>query len=150
MILPFGVGLLPLSTGVRLVIARLVLIFALPLDFHGRLRIVRSTFIPGALHGIEAGLRCGLLLLGLCGPVVSLLPILVRCLVCWMVRLVVTLRFALCGFGSVCCVGFLAFQPGEVSRVYRLLEHAADGCPGHGPSHLLVESAAEMGFVFVS
>ena len=26
--------------------------------------------------------------------------------------------------------------------------HAADGCPGHGPSHLLVESAAEIGFVW--
>ena len=43
-----------LATRVRLVIARLVLIFALPLDFHGRLRDVRSMFIPGALHGIEA------------------------------------------------------------------------------------------------
>ena len=43
-----------LATRVRLVIARLVLIFALPLDFHGRLQVVRSMFIPGALHGIEA------------------------------------------------------------------------------------------------
>ena len=34
--------------------ARLVLIFALPFDFHGRLRVARSMFIPGALHGIEA------------------------------------------------------------------------------------------------
>ena len=29
-----------------------------------------------------------------------------------------------------------------VSVPYRLLEHVADGCPGHGPAHLLVESAA--------
>ena len=43
-----------LATRVRLTIARLVLIFALPLDFHGRLRVLRSMFIPGALHGIEA------------------------------------------------------------------------------------------------
>ena len=43
---------------------------------------------------------------------------------------------------------YLAYQPGEVSRVERLLEHAADGCPGHGPAHLLVESAAEIGFVW--
>ena len=39
---------------VRLVISRLVLIFALPSDFHGTVRVVRSMFIPGALHGIEA------------------------------------------------------------------------------------------------
>ena len=45
-----------LAGRVRLVIARLVLIFALPLDFHGRIRIVRSMFIPAALHGIEASL----------------------------------------------------------------------------------------------
>ena len=44
------------AAGVRLVISRLVLIFALPLDFHGRIRVVRSMFLPAALHGIEASL----------------------------------------------------------------------------------------------
>ena len=43
---------------------------------------------------------------------------------------------------------FLAYRPGEVSRVNRLLEHVAAGCPGHGLAHLLVESAAEIGFVW--
>ena len=43
-----------LATRVRLVIAGLVLIFALSLDFHGRLRVIRSMFLPGALHGTEA------------------------------------------------------------------------------------------------
>ena len=43
-----------MATRVRLVFAWLLLIFALPLDFDGRLRVVRSMFIPGALHGIEA------------------------------------------------------------------------------------------------
>ena len=38
---------------VRLVIARLVLIFVLLLDFHGRLR-VSWRFVLGALHGVEA------------------------------------------------------------------------------------------------
>ena len=41
---------------VRLVISRLVLIFALPLDFHGRVRVVRSMYLPAALHGFEASL----------------------------------------------------------------------------------------------
>ena len=50
---------------------------------------------------------CGLLLFELFGPVVSLLLILVRCLVYWMVRLGVILHFALFGFGSVCSVGIL-------------------------------------------
>ena len=37
---------------------------------------------------------------------------------------------------------YFAYRPGEVVRIYRLVEHAADGCPGHGPAHL------EVGFVW--
>ena len=33
-----------------------VLIFVLPLDFHGRVRVVRSMYLPAALHGVEASL----------------------------------------------------------------------------------------------
>ena len=45
-----------LAARVRLVLSRLVLIFALPLDFHGKVRVVRSMYLPAALHGIEASL----------------------------------------------------------------------------------------------
>ena len=48
-----------LASRVRLVISLLVLVSALPLDFHGRLRVLRSMFIPGALHGIEASFLAG-------------------------------------------------------------------------------------------
>ena len=65
-----------------------------------------------------------------------------------MVLLGVILRFALFGFGFVCSVGFLLIGRGKVARVYRLLEHVAAGCPGHGPVHLLVDSAAEIGFLW--
>ena len=43
-----------LAGRVPLVISRLVLIFVLPLDFHGRVRVVRSMYLPADLHGIEA------------------------------------------------------------------------------------------------
>ena len=42
-----------LSLRVRLVISRLDLIFALPLDFYGRVRAVRAMFLPCALHGLR-------------------------------------------------------------------------------------------------
>ena len=45
-----------LAARIRLVISRLVLIFVLSLDFHGRVRVVRSMHLPAALHGIEASL----------------------------------------------------------------------------------------------
>ena len=41
---------------------------------------------------------------------------------------------------------YLALWPAEVHRVYRLLGMVGDGCPGHGPIHLLLASAAETGF----
>ena len=41
---------------------------------------------------------------------------------------------------------YLALWSSEVGRVYRLLEMVGEGCPGHGPIHLLSASAAEIGF----
>ena len=41
---------------------------------------------------------------------------------------------------------YLALWLAEVGRVYRLLEMVNEGCPGHGPVHLLSTSAAEIGF----
>ena len=41
---------------------------------------------------------------------------------------------------------YLALWPAEVRRVYLLLEMVGEGCPGHGPIHLLCASAAEIGF----
>ena len=41
---------------------------------------------------------------------------------------------------------YLAYHPGEVFHVYRLLERSAGGCPGHGPVHLLLQSASANGF----
>ena len=142
-----------LAARVRLVLSRLVLIFALPLDFHGRVRVVRSMYIPAALHGIEASLLAS----------DSLRKI--RPAIC---RVVWSRRQSLANFGAVlslldgptgcdpafCVVWFrfrllrryLALWPAEVGRVYRLLEMVGDGCPGHGPIHLLSSSAAEIGF----
>ena len=45
-----------LATRVRLVLSRLVLIFALPLNSRGRVRFVRSMHLHAALRGIEASL----------------------------------------------------------------------------------------------
>ena len=45
-----------LAARVRLVISRLVLLLVLPLDFHCRVRVVRSMCVPAAPHGTEASL----------------------------------------------------------------------------------------------
>ena len=142
-----------LAGRVRLVISRLILIFALLLDFHGRFRVVRSMYLPAALHGIEASL--------LASESLRRLRSAVR-------RVVWSRRQPLANVGAVlslldgptgcdpafCVIWFrfrllrryLSLWPTEVGRVYRLLEMVSEGCPGHGPVHLLSANAADIGF----
>ena len=40
---------------------------------------------------------------------------------------------------------YLAFRPDDEARICRLLDYASNGSPGHGPIHLLIQSA-ELGF----
>ena len=142
-----------LAAWVRLVISQLVLIFVLPLDFHGRVRLVRSMYLPAALHGVEASLLASESLrklrsairrvvwsrrqpLASVGAVLSLLD---GPTGCDPVFCVVWFRFRLLR-------RYLALWPAEVGGVYRLLEMVGEGCPGHGPFHLLSASSAEVGF----
>ena len=142
-----------LAARVRLVIARLVLIFVLPLDFHGRVRVVRSMYLPAALHGGEASLLASDSLLKFRSSI---------CRVVWSRRqplasvgAVLSLFDGPTGCDLLFCVvwfrfrlfrRFLAFWPSQVGRAYRLLDMVCECCPGHGPIHLLVASAAEIGF----
>ena len=124
-----------LAARVRLVMSRLVLIFALPLDFHGRVRVFRSMCLPSALHGIEASLLASDSL--------------------WLVLVLsLTLLDGPTGRDPAFCVvwfrfrllrRYLALWPTEVGRVYRVLEMVSEGSPGHGPIHLLPDGAAEIG-----
>ena len=138
-----------LAARVRLVISRLVLIFVLPLDFHGRVRIVQSMYLPAALRGIEASLLASESLRKLrsavrrvvwsrlqpfasIGAVLSLLDGPTGCDPAFCV---VWFRFRLLR-------RYLALWPSEVG----LLDMVGEGCPGHGPIHLLSVSATEIGF----
>ena len=132
-----------------------MLVFALPLDFHGRLRVIRSIFLPGALHGIEASFLAEAGLRKLRAAIVKVVWSRRQCLAnagavlsfldgpvgCDPAFCVVWFRFRMLRW-------YLAYRPGEVARVYRLLERVAAGCPGHGPVHLHVDSAAEIGFLW--
>ena len=142
-----------LAARVRLALSRLVLIFALLLDFHGRILVVRSMYLPAAIHGVEASLLASDSLRKLRSAI---------CRVVWSRRqplanvgAVLSLWDGPTGCDPAFCVvwfrfrllrRYLALWPAEVGRVYRLLEMVGDGCPGHGPIHLLCSSAARIGF----
>ena len=105
-----------LAARVRPVLSRLVLIFALPLDFHGRICVVRSMYLPAALHGVEASLLASdslrKLRSAICrwfGLVVNPWLMLVLYLAFWMDPLVVILLFVLFGLGFACLGGILPF-----------------------------------------
>ena len=103
-----------LAARVRLVISRLVLIFVLPLDFRGRVRVVRSMYLPAALHGVESSLLALESLrppVELFGLVVSPLPVLVLCLAFWMGLLGVILPFVSSAFGFGFFVVILLYGP---------------------------------------
>ena len=138
---------------VRQVISRLVLIFVLLLDFDGRVRVVRSMYLPTALHGIESSLLASDSLRKLRSSI---------CRVVWSRRqptvsvgAVLSLLDGPTGCDPAFCVVWFRFRlfrwhlslwPAEVGRVYRLLGTVSEGGPGHGPIHLLSASAAEIGF----
>ena len=129
---------LTLAAGVRLVISRLVLIFALPSDFHGRVRVVQSMYSPAALHGIEASLLAS-------GRLRKLRSSIHR--VVWSRRQpFLGLLDGPTGCDPAFCVvwfRYVAVWPMEVGRVHRrLFEMVSEGGLGHGPIHLLSASAA--------
>ena len=124
-------------------IARLVLIFALSLDFHGKVRVVRSMYIPAALHGIEGSLLASDSLrklrssvhrvvwsrrqpLASVGAVLGLMNGPTGC----------DLPFCVVKFRFRLHRGYLALWPSQVGRAYRLLEMVGEGSPGHGPISL--------------
>ena len=138
---------------VRLVISQLVLIFVFPLDFHGRVRVVRSMYLPAALHGIEASLLASESLRELRSAIRRV--VWSRCQPLASVGAVLSLLDGPTGCDPAFCVvwfrfrllrRYLALWLAEVGRVYRLLAMVSEGCPGHGPIHLLSASAAEIGF----
>ena len=43
---------------------------------------------------------------------------------------------------------YLDYRPLEVARIFRMLDLIAHGAAGHGPVHLLLISAAEIGFAW--
>ena len=136
-------------------LAALLVVVALPLDFVGKLRILRTKFLPGALHAIEAPTISFRLLQRLRSAFVSAI---------WSEKMPlahVGAMLSLLDGPPGCAPGFyvvwcrfrllrryLALNPQEVPRLKRFLRLVADGCPGHFPVHLLVESAGVLGFAW--
>ena len=109
--------------------------------------------ISAALHGIEASLLSQ-------SNVLKLRAAFVRA--CWSSKLTLAHTGTVlgmldgpdCADPATCIVWYrfrmlrryLAYRPLETDRISGLLELISNGAPGHGPLHLLVDSAARLGF----
>ena len=110
-------------------------------------------YLPACLHAIESSLLASQSLRKLRSSIRSVVWSRRQPLAC--VGAVLSLLDGPTGCDPAFCVvwfrfrllrRYLALWPAEVGRVYRLLEMVGEGCPGHGPIHLLSASAAEIGF----
>ena len=129
------------------------LVSALPLGYRGRLRILRTMYVPSALHGVEASHLSQSSLFKLRAAFVR---------ACWSSKMTLAHTGTVLGIldGPECvdpnaCIvwyrfrlmrRYLAYRPLENARIGRLLELVSGGASGHGPVHLLVESASSLGF----
>ena len=133
------------------------MVYDLPLDYGGKLRILSTMFIPAAWRGAEASTVSD-------GSLCKLRSAFVRA--AW------SDRFSLANPGAVLTLldgplgsdpayhvvwcrfcmmrRFLTYHSGvlDLDRIYRLLGEVVAGAPGHGPVHLLVQNAGTIGFVW--
>ena len=146
-----------LTNRIKIATTQVPAVGALRLVFQRMLGMVRSKFLPGGLHGCE-GAAVSVTALSSFRSAIS------RAV--WSKKLPMTNTPALLNlldspWGSDPAFfiiwnrfrqfrRFLAYRPDDHDRIFRLLDYASAGAPGHGPIHLLIQSADELGFFWDS
>ena len=128
---------------------------ALPLGFLTKLDLVRGKFIPAGLHAAEASYVSS-------SSISAFRAAIVRSV--WSSKMplanapaILNLLDGPVGVDPAYHVvwsrfrmmrRYLAYCPEEEPRIFRMLDLISRGAPGHGPVHLLLLSAAEVGFAW--
>ena len=146
-----------LTNRVRIATTQVPAVGALLLGFQSMLGMVRSKYLRGGLHGCE-GAAVSVTALG------SFRSAIARAV--WSKKLPMTNTPAFLSlldgpWGSDPAFfiiwnrfrqlrRYLAYRPDDEARIFRLLDYASAGSPGHGPIHLLIQSADDLGFLWDS
>ena len=142
-----------LTNRIKIATTQVPAVGALSLGFQRMLGMVRSKYLPGGLHGCE-GAAVSVTALSSFRSAIS------RAV--WSKKLPMINTPALLNlldgpWGSDPAFfiiwnrfrqlrRYLAYRPDDQHRIFRLLDYASAGAPGHGPIHLLIQSADELGF----
>ena len=118
-----------LSSRVRIATTQVPAVGALTLGFQRMLGMVRSKYLPGGLHGCE-GAAVSVTALS------SFRSAIARAV--WSKKIPMTNTPAL--------LSLLDGPWDDEARIFRLLDCASTGSTGHGPIHLLIQPADEIGF----
>ena len=138
-----------LSSRVNIATTQVSAVGALSLLFQRMLGMVRSKYLPGGLHGCEGAAVSVTALISFRSAIARAV---------WSKKLPMSNTPVLDGpWGSDPALfiiwsrfRYLAYRPDEEARIFRLLDNASTGSPGHGPIHLLLQSAEELGFFWDS
>ena len=128
---------------------------ALPLGFQVKLGLVRGKYLPAGLHAAEASYVSS-------SSISAFRAAIVRSV--WSTRMPLANTLAILNLldGPVdvdpafyvvwsrfrMMRRYLAYCPEEEPRIFRMLDLISEGAQGHGPVHLLLISAAEIGFAW--
>ena len=128
---------------------------ALPLGFQVKLELVRGKFLPAGLHAAEASYVSS-------SSISAFRAAIVRAV--WSSKLplantpaILNLLDGLVGVDTAFHIiwsrfrmmrRYLAYCPEEEPRIFRMLDLISRGAQNHGPVHLLLISAAELGFAW--
>ena len=128
---------------------------ALPLGFQVKLGLLRGKYLPAGLHAAEASYVSSL-------SISAFRAAIVRAVWCSKMPLADALAILNLLDGPIgvdpafhviwsrfrMMQRYLAYNPDEEPRIFRMLDLVSWGAQGHGPVHLLLISAAELGFAW--
>ena len=144
-----------LSTRVREAILGVAAVGALPLGFHVKLELVRGKYLPAGLHAAEASDVSSSTFSAFRAAIVravwstkmplanspAILILLDELVVTDPAFHIIWARFRMMRRYLACCLD-------EEPRIFRMLDLISRRAQGHGPVHILLISAAELGFAW--
>ena len=149
------VGAGTFSNRVREATSGVASVGALPLGFQVKLELVREKYLPAGLYAVEASYVSSSSSSACRAAIVravwsSKMPLAIAPAILNLLNGPVDVdpAFHIVSSRFRMVRRYIAYCPDEEPRIFRMLDFISRGAQGHGPIHLLLTSAAELGFAW--